>query len=276
MNDNAAFTKTLGPVSARFLNELQKSGKTLFTLEDAVKITGENQIETSKFLSDLVARGVLARLKQGKYIILQMGQEAIQLSNWPIIARELARPDNYYLSHYSAMRIHGMTTHALFDVYISMPHRRRVRKISNFTYHFIYIDPNHFWGHQAYWITRQEKIFVSDIEKTLLDGLERPELSGGIKEVIRGIWVKQKEINWQKMRQYCEKFRTKAAVKRLGFILDLLDLAPDILPELTKVIFNAKDYILLDPNGSKEGKRLSRWRIRININIEEIKASVWA
>jgi predicted transcriptional regulator of viral defense system len=276
MNDGTAFTKTLGPISARFLNELQKIGKTFFSLEEAVKITGENQIETSKFLSDLIARGVLARLKQGKYIILQMGQEATQLSNWPIIARELAKPDNYYLSYLSAMRIHGMTTHPLLDVYISMPKRRRDRKISNFSYHFIYSDPNHFWGHYTFWITKQEKIYISDIERTLLDGLERPDLCGGIKEVIRGIWVKQKEIDWQKMKQYCEKFRTKAAVKRLGFILEVLNLSNDILPELVKIIFNAKDYILLDPNGSKEGKRVSRWRVRVNINIEEIRASVWA
>lgn len=273
MDDGTAFTKTLGPVSARFLNELYNIGKTLFSLEEAVKITGKNQIETSKFLSDLIERGVLARLKQGVYIILQMGQEATQLSNWSIIARELAKPDNYYLSYYSAMRIHEMTTHPLFDVYISMSKRCRDRKISNFTYHFIYSDPNHFWGHNALWI-RQEKIYVSDIEKTILDGLERADLCGGIKEIIRGIWVKQKEIDWQKMSEYCEKFRTKAAVKRLGFILEQLDLGSDILPLLSQIIFNAKDYILLDPNGSKEGKRLSRWKIRININIEEIRASV--
>ena len=276
MSNDEAYTRTLGPVSALFLNELHKKGKMIFILDDAAEIYGKKRVETSKFLSDLISRGLISRLKQCVYIILQAGQEAIQLSNWPIIARELAKPDNYYLSYYSAMRIHGMTTHPLFDVYIAMPKRRRDRKISNFTYHFIYSDPNHSWGHYAFWITKQEKIYISDIERTLLDGLERPDLCGGIKEVIRGIWVKQKEIDWQKMRQYCEKFRTKAVVKKLGFILEVLNLGNDILSELVKIIFNAKDYILLDPNGSKEGKRVSHWRVRVNINIEEIKASVWA
>ncbi len=275
MKRNSAFTRTLGSVSAWFVNELQKAGKTLFNLKDAVEIYKRDDHSTIKFISDLMGRGVLARVRPGIYIILQMGQEATQLSNWPIFVRELAKPDDYYLSYYSAMRIHGMTTHPLFDVYISMPKRRRDRKISNFTYHFIYSDTNHFWGHNTFWISRQEKIYVSDIEKTLLDGLERPDLCGGIKEIIRGIWVKQKEIDWQKMNQYCEKFRTKAAVKRLGFILEQLELGRDILPSLSQIVFNARDYILLDPNGIKEGKHLSRWRIRINMNIEEIKASIW-
>jgi len=275
MEHKSSITRTLGPISARFVNELQKHGKTIFTLDDAADIYGRGRQETIKFLSDLIKRGVLARIKSGVYLILQMGQENTQLSNWPVIARELSGSDDYYISHYSAMRLHGMTTHPLVDVYITMPKRHKSKIVHNITYHFVYSKPEHFWGSSAHWATKQNKVTVSDIERTLLDGLERPDLCGGIKEVVRGIWAKQNEIDWNKITEYAGKFRTKAAVKRLGFILEVLNLGDDYISLLEEIIAPAKDFIFLDPNGPKEGKHLSRWRIRVNMNIEELKASIW-
>jgi len=277
MRNKSSVTRTLGPVSASFINELQKCGKTIFTLVDALNVYDKRRSEVIAFLTDLVNRGILARLKPGVFLILQMGQETTQLSNWPIIARELAGSDDYCISHYSAMRLHGMTTHSLVDVYITMSKRRRrtSKKIDNITYRFVYSKPEHFWGDCVHWATRNEKVSVSDIERTLLDGLERPDLCGGLEEVIRGIWSKQKEIDWEKLAAYAEKFRTKAAVKRLGFILETLDLGVDCIPNLKKTITLKKGYIFLDPNGSKQGSYLSRWHIRLNVNAEELKAGVW-
>jgi predicted transcriptional regulator of viral defense system len=268
-------TGTLGPVSAQFINALKKQGKTTFTLDDATSIYGKDKHKTIKFLSDLIKRSVLSRIKPGVYLILQMGQENTQLNNWPVIAHQLAGDEEYYISHYSAMRLHGMTTHPLFDISITMPKRHRTKKISHITYHFIYSQPKHFWGFKIHWVTKQDKVYVSDIEKTLLDGLERPDLCGGIKEVVRGIWVKQNDIDWEKMAQYSAKFHTKASVKRLGFILEILGLGTSCIPLLIKTIAPKKDYILFDPDGAKEGNFLNRWHIRLNITIEELKASVW-
>lgn len=267
---------TLGPVSARFINELKKRGKTIFTLDEASDVYHKGRRETVKFLSDLVKRGVLSRIRPGVYLILQMGQENTQLNNWPVIAHQLAGDEEYYISHYSAMRLHGMTTHPLFDISIAMPKRHRAKKISHITYHFIYFKPEHFWGFCFHWVSKQDKVYMSDIEKTLLDGLERPDLCGGIKEIVRGIWAKQKEIDWKKLAQYSAKFRTKASVKRLGFILEMLALGVDCAPLLAKITASAKDYILLDPDGPKEGKFSSHWHMRLNINIEELKAGIWA
>lgn len=268
-------TRTLGPISAKFINELLKNGRELFVLDDAVKVYGRGKNETIKFLSDLISRGVLARIKPSVYMVLQMGRESAQLSNWPILARALAVPDSYFISHYSAMRIHGMTTHPAFDIYISMPKRHRLRKINNMNYHFIYLHPNHFWGFSVRWINKHEKVCISDLERTILDGLERPELCGGVKEIIRGVWAKKNEVNWERLANYAAKYRTKSAVKRLGFILELLELGQPIILELLNIILNAKDYILLEPMRNKEGKRLSRWRVRINENLEELKQGVW-
>ena len=266
--------RTLGTVSAGLINELLKRGKIFFTLDDAANLYGNDKHELGKFLSGLIKRNLVVRIKSGIYMILQTGQENIQLSNWAVIANQLAQ-HKYYISYYSAMRLHGMTTHSIFDVYITMIKRQRDKTINNINYHFIYSKAKNFWGGSDYWVSKQEKIQVSDIERTLLDGLERPELCGGIKEVIRGIWIKSKDVDWKKMGEYAARFHSKSAVKRLGYILEVLSLEIEFVNSLAKSIASAKDYIFLDPDGDKQGRHQSRWHIRLNMNIDELKASIW-
>ena len=274
MNKKRVNQRTLGPISSELIYKLIEHGKEIFTLGEAAKIYGKGRQETSDFLGDLMNRGLLARIVPGTFLILKMGQENTQLSNWPIIAQVLAGKDNYYISHYSAMRLHGMTTHPLSTVTITITKKRPAKKIHNHSYQFVYSKPAHFWGNSELWVTKQEKVSVSNLERTILDGLDRPDLCGGIKEVIRGIWAKQKSIDWDKLIKYSKKYHTRAAIKRLGFILEMLDLPIDPLP-LLETINMGKDYVALDPNGPKLGKHLSRWRLLVNMNIDELKASVW-
>lgn len=268
--------KTLGRVSAGLLSRLQNEGKTIFTIEDAIKIGEKDYFATGDFLSELVKRKVLARIKSGKYLILQTGTENTQLKNWPVIARELVLPHPYFISYYSAMRLHGMTTHPLFEVCVTTPHRLTDKKVSDFKYRFIYCKKEHFWGDEARWVTKQEKVKVSDLERTVLDGLDRPDLCGGILEVVRGIWAKKADMSSQRMMKYAKKFRTKAALKRLGLIFETLKIKEDISRELVEMLEDSKDYILLDPAGSRQGKHLKRWHIILNSNLEELREGIWA
>ena len=269
------FSKTLGPISARFIEQMLVNGKTIFNLDDAATVYGKERKKTTQFLSDLVKRGVLARIKAGVYLIFQAGQANSQLDNWAIIARALTGSADYYISHYSAMRLHGMTTHAAREVTVTLSKRCARKTLHHLTYRFIYAKPAHFWGYSTHWVTKQEKVFVSDIERTLLDAFERPDLCIGIPEVTRGLWVKQKEIDWRKLVRYAKKFHTIAAIKRLGFILELLDLGAECVSSLLKITTPAKDYIFLDPTEPKAGRCVSRWRVRLNVNGDALKASVW-
>ena len=205
-----------------------------------------------------------------------MGQESVQLTNWPIIARELVGSNRYYISHYSAMRLHGMTTHPSLEVYITVTKRIRARVLNGVEYHFVYSKEEHFWGVKSHRASKQEKVIVSDIERTILDGLDRPEFCGGIKDVVRSIWSAKDKIEWDKLMRYALQYRNKAAIKRLGFMLEMLGIAADFTPTLSKMIAGKNDYILLDPTGIKEGKHLQRWRVQMNINIDELKESISA
>ena len=268
--------KTLGTASAGLLERLQKEGKTIFTIKDAMKISGKSYFVTGDFLSELAKRNILARIKSGKYLILQTGSENAQLKNWPVIARELVLPHPYFISYYSAMRLHGMTTHPLFEICVTVLHRLGDKKVSDFKYRFIYCKKEHFWGGETRWVNKQDKVQVSDLERTLLDGLDRPDLCGGILEVVRGIWAKKMELNPQKLMKYAKKFRTKAALKRLGLIWETLKMKENLTGELFEMLQGAEDYILLDPSSAKGGKYSKHWHVLLNLNLEELKEGIWA
>lgn len=274
-NEKASKSRTLGPISAKFIDTLRNQGKTIFTLAEAVQIYGGNNQQTSKFIRSLVIRGVLGHLVSGKYIIQQSGLEAAQSTNWPIIARELADERDYFISHYSAMRLHGMTTHPLIHVYLTVPKRVRPKTVFGISYHFIFSHSEIFWGVKNQWVSKHEKIMVSDIERTILDGLDRPDLCGGLKDVLLGIWAVQKEVDWEKLLQYAIKYKSIAVVKRLGFILEILDLQKNFIKDLNLLAVKSKSYVLLDPTGVRVGKHMRRWYIQLNIDINELKRSVW-
>lgn len=276
MSDDHNTSGTLGPISAKLINSLLEQGKVLFTLKEAMTLLQRGHTLTSKLMADLVKRNVLARIKSGVFVILQPGQESTQLSNWPVIARELASPNSYMISHYSAMRLHGMTTHSLHDVYITSSKRIRNRAINYIRYHFIFSKPEHFWGYDLLWVTKQEQVAVSTLSRTILDGFDRSELCGDIKEVVRGLWIQQKNIDWDELIEYSGKFRSKSAVKRLGFVLQFLEIGTaEHHYALIEIIKDAKDYILLDPFGGQKGQYTSPWRVQVNIEMDELKSGVW-
>lgn len=265
---------TLGPVGARLIRALLNQSKVAFSIQEAAQILRKHVFKTSDLLSELVKKSVLARIKAGQYIILQVGGEEVQLSNWPIIAKMLAG-DVYYLSHYSAMRLHGMTTHPLFEVYITTTNRHRSKIVNHINYRFIYCKKCNFWGSQTKWITKQDKVMQSDLERTLLDGLERPELCGGIIEVCRGLWTKQNDLNLDRLAEYAKKYPTQAAVKRLGFLLETLSIGGDCCNKLHKIIGQSKVYVRLEPQSPHQGRYWSRWKLQLNCSIEELTAGLW-
>lgn len=268
--------KTLGPISSYLITELKRANKNIFRSKEAQSLLNKSPQATADFLSELVKRGVISRLKPGLFLIIPLEADKDYLGDRYVVARELIRPHNYYISHYSAMAIHGLTTQPILKVFITSSTRKQNRLISGAEFIFLYAQPYNFFGIEDKWITKQEKVKVSNLEKTIVDALIRPELCGGISEIAKGIWLGKHNLNYQKLLNYCSRIKVKAVAKRLGFILQTLNLADkNILTKLRVYIGDSRAYVPLDPSLKKQGKYLSRWRLLINFNPEELKSVIW-
>jgi len=268
--------KTLGPTSAELLLRLSAEGRKIFSIADAQAITGKTYEATAALLSKLVRKRWLVRLVPGKYLIvpLEAGLESIPMADRYVIAREVLDPLPYYISYYSAMELHQMTTQPVNIVYVTVPRQRASRTIAGVEYRFVYAGQRSFWGWETIWATDQEQVQVSDLEKTLIDATVRPELCGGLAELAKGLWLRKDDLDESRLVAYVQRLDHKAAAKRLGFLLETYGWGrPETIAALQSFI--TPRYTLLDPTLPDQGPYRARWRLRVNIDPEELKATVW-
>lgn len=265
------YSKALGEVEARLLASLASQNKLIFTIQEAQAVTGSPLPAVHSLVSGLVEKKWLIRLVQGKYLIvpLEAGEKGEHTENWFVIAKNLIEPKPYFISHYSALDIYEMVTQPVMTVYISTPVRRIPKNILGATFRFIYTKPKELWGMEDVWVTQSQKVKTSDLERTIIDCLDRPDLCGGVSEVAKGIWTKRNEINYSTLAYYAKKLGRKSVVKRLGFILETYSLGnQEKLSALKKEITSS--YTLLDPSLPASGRFKSSWKVRANVEPEEL------
>ncbi len=267
-------TKSLGKSGSRLLIKLAEQDKHIFNFAEAHAILGVSNAATRKLLSELLDKKWLIQLTRGKYVIVPMsaGEGAEVSESWYVVAKYLIEPKRYFLSHYSAMEIHNMTTQPISTVFISTPHKKREIESLGATFRFVYIDEAKIWGSTDIWATPTEKVRVSDLERTIIDCLNNPRLCGGISEIAKGIYARRADIDSAKLLKDVQRFSRQAVAKRLGFLLDLYGFAVEITGELKKM--TGTGYVALDPSLPSAGKYLRSWRLRINLDPDELKQIV--
>lgn len=140
-------------------------------------------------------------------------------------------------------------------------------------YRFIHAPPAALWGYAPVWVTPHEQVVVSDLERTLLDGLTRPDLCAGISQTATALWMRHTDLDWDKLGVYAEKLGGRAAAQRLGYLLELFGLgAPALIARLQTL--TATGYSRLDPMLPDQGPYLARWRLRINLEPADLQAVI--
>ncbi len=274
-------SKRLGAVSAQLLKALAEDDRSVFSIADAQRYLSAytnapyTDAATRELLRRLVRSGWAVRLGAGRYAIVPLSSGdalAPQVSRY-VIARELLGDAPYYISHTSAMDIHNLLSHPVTEVLISTPRRLKAREILGVLYRFIYTPAANIWGCEPLWVTPYEQVMVSDLERTLLNGVMRTDLCAGLGQVAVALWMRHDEIKWEKLAEYVARAQHRAAAQRLGYLLELYQLGT---PELITVLLNLRGtaYALLDVLLPDEGPYLSRWRLRINIEPESLQSII--
>jgi predicted transcriptional regulator of viral defense system len=267
-------TKTIGPQAATLLAGLYNRSLSTFTLADAQKITGLSSHLASSLLHKAVRRGLVSRLKPGVFIIIppELGSTAEYAGDPYLTARRLAGNAPCFISHASAMEIHRMVTQPQLAVFASSPKRLRSRTLYGTEFRFVFIQPEHYFGTTKHWLTKQESVEISDLERTIIDGLRQPEYCGGVTEVAKGLWMRHQDMQVTKLVDYALRLGIGAVIRRLGYLLELYAIAPeDELSRLRKAL--TATYVPLDPMLPKEGPHLRRWRLQLNITPLELETT---
>lgn len=272
---NNRASKTLGPQSARLVTTLHDWGHPFFRLNDIRKITGASESSARTFARDLVGRGIATRLKPGLFVLVpfELGHERQYVGDPLLIAREMLNGKPYYVSHASAMQIHGLLTQPYLGTTLTTPIFHRSLTIHGLPFRFVRCRKSEMFGLVQHWATKHETVSISGLERTLIDGLKSPGYCGGILEVAKGLWIRRQDVNISLLIRYGQRLKVRAILQRLGFLLETYELGDrNDLGFLQRLLTNT--YVLLDPTLPAEGHYLRRWRLRLNVTPEELRAVV--
>jgi predicted transcriptional regulator of viral defense system len=269
--------KYISTQSNKILSWFNGQNKSCFDHSLAYKaLPNSNPGTVRELLRDMAKRGLLMRLKEGVYCIVPYEASAEKfMPDWHLLAEHLVQNTEYYIGYYSALQIHGLITQPSLKEQIVVSKQIRPAEISIKTipFQFIYHNEKHFFGNRKIWIDNFNKVLCSDLEKTFIDCLFKPDYAGGIVEIAKAIYSSKEKINYAILFEYAKKFDSQAVIKRLGFLLEMLEIDTNIMDDLQKL--KTASYVVLDTELPKVGKRISRWSIQQNLETETIKSAIY-
>ncbi len=254
---------------AEFLASLAGEDKEVFTIEDAYAYW-DGDPNTPFRLRDLETKGWLERLERGKYLIvpLEAGPQRQWAEDAFVIAAHLVTPAA--VAYRSALHHWNLTEQVPRVTYVQTTSRKfqREKQVLGVRFRFVTVTPRKFFGLRREAVDHK-RYDVTDREKTLLDCLDRPDLAGGIPEVIEALRNGVSEFDWPRIDGYLERFGSGAVVKRLGFLVDAMQLAiPERETRLDGWVKRlTAGLATLDPSSARPPHRIAtRWRVRVNLD----------
>lgn len=259
-------------------NSAELVRKSVFSTRDAASELKITPAQANALLFRLTKQGKIIRVKRGLFCIVPPGVRDNPKGypcNWYLIVRSLMGKLPYYISHYSAMHLHGMTAESVQTVFASCARQLRVPASVRIPVRLITVPAERFWGIEEKWITNEERARVSDLERTIIDSLDRLDLTGGLSELARGVWLVKGRLNPGRLVEYAGRFRSYAAAKRLGFLMEELQIGSgEEIERLRQFISESASYAPLDPTRQNAGHYVHRWRLRVNYGPDELKKNL--
>ena len=109
----------------------------------------------------------------------------------------------------------------------------------------------------------ETRVTITDLERTLIDGLSMPQYCGDFAEVMHAFEGSCERLSLERIIGYALKLNV-ATAKRLGWILENLGTPRDRLVPLAQAPI--KGYRTLDATGPRKGPCNRHWMIQENFS----------
>lgn len=235
--------------------------------EEAIKI-GVSKRYVNELIHHLQKDDWLYMIKPGLYVMNDVFLSGIPIHEYEILNSALGICS---ITHFSAMVEHELTDQIPHKIFASVPEYIQIPKVRKrkgstidlygFTYTISVFQEDKYFGYEKKWFG-ETRIFISDLERTLLDGLLKPQYCGGLSEVCYAFEIAKSRISVEKIINYAKQ-TSQTACKRLGWVLSKIGIQDNDLSELKDYI--SSNYVKLDVSSKNKGNYNAKWRIEENL-----------
>ena len=179
------------------------------------------------------------------------------------------------ISHWSALNYHGLTEQIPRRVFVltttdvSVPRKRTLESangrdgypVNGTVYQFIQVRPERYFGTGRIW-TGDARVTITDLERTLLDGLAMPQHCGGFGDVVHALGEAIPRLDFERIVEYAQRLGPVIA-KRAGWVLEHQGCEAPQLDWLAALPI--KGHRKLDPTSPRKGAYNNRWMLQENL-----------
>lgn len=267
--------RTLGQNEAQVVLSLRLQNQNTVQASQIIDILG-SETKARKVIRNLIRKGWLSRLIQGRYMFLPPEHGPENLGENNALALASAVLQDSYISWWSAASFHGFTTQRPMSVAVASLRQVPAQIVEGTEIRFVKITKRKFFGFANYKLHGRE-VSIATPPKTVVDCVDRPDLAGGVSEVARIVASAATSVQPRELINAAFKMKSKALCQRLGFLADLVDWQwpEDVRNELRSSIPKTHRSIF----GPKKGRPgdigyVSDWGLFVNIPESDLLADV--
>lgn len=241
-----------------------------FDADEAAEALGVSRAEAARIVGYLASKGWLSRIRRGLFTVVPLeadAPESWRADPWLIAARVFAP---CYIGGWSACEHWGLTEQLFRSVLVvtGKPQRSANVTVQGTEFRLASRKADALFGTDTVWRGRGQ-VKVSDPTKTIVDVLDDPSLGGGIRnaaEVVHEYFSGEYRDD-RLLVDYADRAGNRTAFKRLGYLLEALEIdAPNLL-EISRARRSA-GLTKLDPSIRSRGRIAKRWGLRINAHVD--------
>lgn len=244
-------------MQTKVIKKLKELNIFLFTPQDIRRIFNLSTRQSYNLLRQMQKQSFIYNLQKGKYLLTEF--DSLNKYSIYTIASNLYYPS--YISFISALSFYQLTDQLSKTIFLTVVISKPKFILQNTTLQFVKLSSNRFFGYRKEQ-NQEDEFFIAEPEKAILDCLFLPYYSGGL-PVIFGALNNLKPIDTQKLIEYALKMKSKILLKRLGFLLEKLDI--NIYSQIKNKI--GVSYTILDPARTRIGSYNKKWKLIINLEL---------
>lgn len=178
-----------------------------FSHKDAMGLFGDAR-KTTNILYALKRKGLIRSVRRDFYVVVSLESREPAADSFEIASRIT---ESSFLSHHSAFEYHGAADPAPTDVWVSSESSFREFAFDGCRYHCLS-------GTGAFGVQEQDGVRVTDLERTVLDGIRDMERVGGPEELLRCL-DRVPRIRTDVLTDYLERYQNRFLHQKAGFLL---------------------------------------------------------